>query len=97
MNDELTVSALVAVIVSLLLEWFPKLRGWWDKFSESQKRGMMALAVMLISLAVVGVNCAAYDTCPADWIVAVRDLFLIFIATAAGQQGVYALLKRASV
>lgn len=95
MSEQITVAALVAVLVSLVLEWFPSLRGWWDRFSEAQKRGLMAAAVAVISVGVVGVNCAYYQACPADWLVAVRDIVLVFIATAAGQQGVHLLTKRA--
>lgn len=94
--ENVSTAALVAVVVSLLLEWFPKLNTWWEQFTASQKRGMMALAVALISIGVTGVNCAAYQVCPADWIVAVRDVFLAFVAAAAGSQGVYSLLKRSA-
>lgn len=92
--ENVSVAALVAVIVSLLLEWFPLLNVWWEKFTAAQKRGMMAGAVALISIGVAGVNCAAYQVCPADWLVFVRDVIFVFVAAAAGQQGVYALLKR---
>ena len=92
--ETVSLAALIAVIVSLLLEWFPGLNTWWEKFTPAQKRGMMAGAVALISVGVAGVQCAAYDVCPADWIVFVRDVFLVFVAAAAGQQGVYSLLKR---
>lgn len=96
MNAEnVSVAALVAVLVSLVLEWFPAVRGWWDGFSSAQKQGIMAGIVAVISIAVLGINCAAYQTCPADWLVAVRDVFLVFIAAAAGQQGVHLLTKRA--
>jgi len=94
--ENVSVAALVAVVVSLLLEWFPGSQGWWEKFSEAQKRGLMAGAVMVISIGVAGVNCAAYGSCPGDWLVLVRDVFLVFIAAAAGQQGVYSLAKRGS-
>ncbi|MCA9240188.1 MAG: hypothetical protein KDA37_08315 [Planctomycetales bacterium] len=91
--ENASVAAIVAVVLSLLLEWFPGLTVWWEQFAEGQKRGLMAAAVMLISIAVAGINCAAYEVCPADWLVFVRDVFLVFIAAAAGQQGVYALAK----
>lgn len=94
METNISLAALVAVVVSLLLEWFPGLSAWWDGFSASQKRGIMAAAVGAISLAVTGINCAYYGTCPADWLATVRDVFLVFIAAAAGQQGVHLLSKR---
>lgn len=94
MESSISLAALVAVVVSLLLEWFPGLSTWWDGFSASQKRGIMAAAVGAISLAVTGINCAYYGTCPADWLAAVRDVVLVFIAAAAGSQGVHLLSKR---
>lgn len=94
MIENASIAAIVAVVVSLLLEWFPALNGWWDGFSSSQKRGIMAAVVGVISLAVVGVNCAAYQTCPADWLATVRDIVLVFIAAAAGQQGTFLLAKK---
>ena len=39
-------------------------------------------------------NCAAYETCPADWLRFVVEVFLVFLGSAAAQQGVYALAKR---
>lgn len=92
--ENVSVAAVVAVAVSLLLEWFPGLNGWWERFTSSQKRGMMAALVAIISLAVAGVNCAAYKTCPADWLRFVLEVFLVFLGSAAAQQGVYALAKR---
>ena len=92
--ENVSVAAVVAVVVSLLLEWFPGLNGWWERFTAAQKRGLMAAVVAVISLAVAGVNCAAYETCPADWLRFVVEVFLVFLGSAAAQQGVYALAKR---
>ena len=94
MTENMSVAAIVATIVSLLLEWFPGLNTWWDGFTEAQKRGIMAAIVAALSIASLGVNCAYYGTCPADWLVAVRDVVLVFIAAAAGSQGVHLLSKR---
>ena len=94
MTENMSVAAIVATIVSLLLEWFPGLNTWWDGFTEAQKRGIMAAIVAAISIAALGINCAYYGTCPADWLAAVRDVVLVFIAAAAGSQGVHLLSKR---
>ena len=45
MTENMSVAAIVATIVSLLLEWFPGLNTWWDGFTEAQKRGIMAAIV----------------------------------------------------
>ena len=84
--ENVSVAAVVAVVVSLLLEWFPGLNGWWERFTAAQKRGLMAAVVAVISLAVAGVNCAAYETCPADWLRFVVEVFLVFLGSAAAQR-----------
>lgn len=94
MGENVALAAVIAAVLSLLLEWFPGLRAWWDGFDSSQKRGLMALAVMLTALVTTGIQCLYYDTCPADWLKVAVDLFLAFIAAAAGSQGVYQLTKR---
>lgn len=95
MNENMSIAAIVAVIVSLLLEWFPGLRAWWDGFSEAQKRGLMALIVAVVSIVVVLGNCYWWgDTCPADWAAFLREILLAFLAAAAVNQGVHLLTKR---
>lgn len=94
--ENLSIAAVVATAVSLLLEWIPPLKVRWDLLSSAQKRGIMAAVVALISLIVAGVNCAAYEVCPADWIRFVVEVFLVFLGAAAAQQGAYALLKKES-
>lgn len=97
MNENVALAAIVAAIISLLLEWFPGLRVWWEGFDSSQKRGLMALAVALVALITTGIQCLYYDQCPADWLKVMLDLFLAFIAAAAGSQGVHQLTKRPTV
>ena len=95
MTENVSIASVVAVFISLLLEWFPALKTRWDTFNEGQKRGMMAAAVMLISLVVVLGNCYWWgEVCPESWVVTVRELFLTFLAAASVQQGVHRLLKR---
>jgi hypothetical protein len=93
-TENASIAAIVATVISLLLEWFPRVRTWWEKFTSPQKQGMMAGVVALISLAVVGVNCARGLSCPADWWAVLANIFLTFLAAAAVQQGVHQLTKR---
>ena len=94
MGENIGVAAIVATVVSLLLEWFPGLKVWWEKFSSEQKQGIMAATVAALSLGVVGVNCARGVACPADWWAVVVEIFLTFLASAAVPQGVHQLTKR---
>ena len=92
--ENMSVAAIVATVVSLLLEWFPGLRSWWEGFTAAQKQGIMAGTVAIISLGAVGVNCARGVVCPVDWWAAVWEIFVAFLAAAAVQQGVHLLTKR---
>ena len=95
MNESISIAAIVATVISLLLEWFPGLAGAWDKLTAMQKQGIMAAAVAIISVVVVAGNCYWWgDTCPADWAVFLRDTLLTFIAAAAANQGVHLLTRR---
>lgn len=94
-GDNVTLAAVAAVILSLLVEWFPGVREWWEGFTESQKRGIMAGAVALLSIATVAVGCArGTGACPADWLAFLVEVFLTFLAAASVQQGVHLLTKR---
>lgn len=95
MNENMSVAAVVAVLVSLLLEWFPALKAWFEKFSAGQKQGLMAATVAVISVVVVLGNCYWWgEVCPESWIVMLRDTFLTFLAAATVQQGVHLLSKK---
>jgi len=94
--ENMSIAAILATVVSLLLEWFPGLRAWWEEFAAAQKQGMMAGAVAIISLGVVGLNCARGVACPADWWAVVWEVFVAFLAAATVQQGVHLLTKRRS-
>lgn len=95
MNENMSIAAVVAVLISLMLEWFPGLKAWWEKYSEAQKRGLMALAVAVVSVAVVLGNCYWWgEVCPESWVVFLRDTLLTFLAAASVQQGVHLLTKK---
>lgn len=94
MSETMSIATIVAVLISLFVEWSPGISDWWEKFTDAQKRGIMALAVAVVTVAVAGVNCAWRDVCPADWLTFLRDLFLAFIVAATANQGIHLLTKR---
>lgn len=95
MTDSITLAATTAVILSLLVEWFPGVRAWWDGFTAPQKQGIMAASVAVLSVASVAYQCfGPAKICPADWGAALTDIFLVFLAAASAQQGVHLLTKR---
>lgn len=92
--DHVAIAGLVATAVMLLLEWFPGLATWWAKFSEAQKKGIMAAIVAIISVAVVGINCGRGGTCPADWWGFIAQVVVVIILGGGAQQGMFRLVKR---
>ncbi len=95
MNENISIAAIVATIVSLLLEWFPGLSAWWEKFTTAQKQGLMAFIVALTSVVVVAGNCYWWgEVCPENWVIFLREVLLAFLAAAAVNQGVHLLTKR---
>lgn len=96
MTENMSVAAIVATIVSLLLEWFPgRLSTWWDGFTEAQKRGIIAAIVAVVSIAVVAGNCYGRgQSCPADWVAFLQEVLMAFLAAATVSQGIHLLSKR---
>lgn len=88
------IAAVIATIISLLVEWFPGLATWWERFTPRQKQGVMAAVVALVSVAGVVIQCSRGGECPADWLGFIIQVFLAFLAAAAAQQGVHLLTKR---
>lgn len=94
MSETMSIATIVAVLISLFVEWFPGVAAWWEKFTEAQKRGIMALTVAVVTVAVAGLNCVWKDVCPADWPAFLNELLLAFIVAASAQQGIHLLSKR---
>jgi len=95
MNENVAIAAIVATIVSLLLEWFPGLKAWWEKYTGAQKQGLMALIVAIVSVVTVLGNCYWWgEICPENWAVFLKEILLAFLAAAAVNQGVHLLSKR---
>lgn len=92
MNVETVTPAIVlAMILSLVMEWVPNLRDKWEELNENRKRGIMALGVAVITLVVMAYNCWGQGQCPADWVVAIRDVLLVALAAATANQVTHAL------
>ena len=95
MNENWTIATIVAVLISMVLEWFPGLKARWDKFSDSQKRGIMGVTVAVVSAVVVLGNCYWWgDVCPEKWTATLMEIFIAFLVAAGVQQGVHRLAKK---
>jgi len=49
-----------AVLLALLFDWLPGLAPWYDKLKDGQKRGLMAILLLLLSLGAFGMTCAGW-------------------------------------
>lgn len=87
MVENLTTATAVAIIISLILDWFPGVNIWWETtFTTAQKRGINAALVFFASAGVMWFNCQYYTQCPADWAEAIMNLFVVFLTSATTQQ-----------
>jgi hypothetical protein len=86
--------AIVAVILAVLFDWLPGLKTWYDKFTDGQKRGIMALLLLITTAAVLGISCAAWwplgITCNAEGI---RSAIYMLVLAIAINQGTHILTK----
>lgn len=93
--ESLTPAVLAAALLSLILEWFPGLAGWWAGLSPAKRAGINALLVALISVVSVLGNCYWWgDVCPADLWAAVGEILVVALLAAAGNQAVHLMTRR---
>jgi hypothetical protein len=91
----LTPALLASALLSLVLEWFPGVAGWWSGLTPARRAGINALLVALISVVSVLGNCYWWgSTCPADLWAAIAEVLLTALLAAAGNQAVHAMTKR---
>ena len=91
----LSVSVVLAVLLSIVMEWVPGFSGWWDGLSSAKKAQLMALFVALTTVALAAARCYAYDgVCPANWVQLVMDTLAVAILSLAGNQGFHYIAKQ---
>lgn len=82
------------VILSVLLEWFPKWDAWFHELTNSQRRAVTAAAIVLVGVAVGSLSCAGWLdwlSCDANgWRAVLGAIFMALI----GSQGAHPLTKR---
>ena len=80
---EATISALIAVIIEL----FPPLRQWWDRFTSRQKQAMILIIVLAVSIAGAYFTCKRGGPCPEDWVDRIISFVWAFVASLIATQG----------
>jgi hypothetical protein len=83
-----------AVLLAVLFDWLPGLKTWYDKLGDGQKRGLMAVLLLLIVGGTFGLTCAGVINsgmvCTGAGI---EDAALLFALSIAINQGFHALAK----
>ena len=91
---EYTPAVVFSVLLSLLLEWVPKLAEWWASLTTGKKASLNALGVALLSIAGMFYNCQVGDTCPANITQAIMDFLLVALLSLGANQGIHRTIKR---
>lgn len=85
-----SVALVVAMVISILLDFFPGLNTWWETaFNAKQKLIINALLVLLGSVGVLAYQCYFSSTpvCPV-WETALLQLAMAFLVAGTGQQAI---------
>jgi hypothetical protein len=97
MNLTLTpnlIIVIVAALLAVLFDWLPRLKPWYDKFSDGQKRGIMAVLLLITTCAIFGISCTGWlslgITCNAE---GARSLVYMLLTAVAINQGIHVLTK----
>jgi hypothetical protein len=83
-----------SVILALLFDWLPGLKSWYDKFGEGQKRGLMALLLVIVTGAAFGLSCAGWLL--TGWLcnsTGIQGAAYLLILAVAINQGIHSLTK----
>lgn len=89
-----TLIGFAAVILALLFDWLPGLKTWYDKFSEGQKRGLMAGLLVIVTGAVFGLSCAGWlQTGLLCNGIGIQDALFLLVLAVAINQGFHGLTK----
>ena len=86
---------IAGAVLSLLFSYIPGLNAWFAAFDETRKRGIMALLLLIVALAVFGLGCAGIVViglaCSSQGAI---QLAWIYILAIIGNQSVFSLSPR---
>jgi hypothetical protein len=85
---------IVAALIAILFDWLPGLKTWYDKILDGQKRGLMALLLLIITAAIFLISCAGWlNIATACNLEGAKSMVYMFLAAVAVNQGVHILTK----
>jgi membrane protein DedA with SNARE-associated domain len=85
------ISLIASGLLAFGLELIPQIKRHWDKLNGVQKQAIIALIVIIVSLAAVWYECRYNASCPADTERAIVDIVLAVFAGIIGSQGAYGI------
>lgn len=89
-----TLALYSGVVVSLLFGYVPGLSTWFENLETIYKRLVMALALLVVAVGVVGLACAGYGNVPVTCDQAgVEGVVRAFIAALIANQATYVITK----
>ncbi len=93
--SSVTPAVIAAAVLSVVLEWFPGVSGWWDTLTAAKKTTLNALVVAFISVFVVYGKCRLWgSTCPTEWWSALGEIVVVLLLAAASNQAVHSMTKK---
>lgn len=94
-SSQFNLSVIAGIVLSLIFEYIPGVAPWYDSLDMRKKQGVMALALLVVSLAIFGLSCANLIqvgiTC--DWVGA-QELLGMFIAALVANQSTYLIVRK---
>ena len=95
MENSLNISVVAGIVLSILFEYVPGIAGWYEGLDKRGKQGVMALALLLVSLATCGFSCLGWFntglTCDEK---GVLELVKLFIAALVANQSTYLITRK---
>ena len=93
--ETVTPAVIVSALLSVVLEWFPVLRAWFESLTSLQKASLNGLLIVIVSVFSVLGNCYWWgSTCPANWWEVIGGFLITALLSVAGNQSIHKMTKR---
>lgn len=93
--EGLNISVIAGVALSLIFEYVPGVAPWYDALEKRQKQGVMALALLLVSLAIFGLACVKwFDVGVSCDVAGIQELVKMFFAALVANQSTYLITRK---
>lgn len=95
MEQSLNISVVAGIVLSLIFEYIPGVSGWYDALDKRQKQGVMAIALLVVTLAVFGLACVGwFNTGVSCDVAGIQQLIALFVAALVANQSTYLITRK---